>query len=127
MKRTVAVLLCLFLVAACGSRVDTSGSFQAAPGAGDGTTVPATGGGAPAGDGAKVGTLDNPCSAEKAKGAAPTDTPGVTDSEIRIGVISDRKNDLVPVPTIGVEESTEAKRPVPSSSTTSGDGARTTR
>ena len=63
----------------------------------------------PAGeDGSKVGTIDNPCSAEKAEGAAPTDTPGVTDTEIRIGVISDRKNDLVPVPTIGVEEAAEA-------------------
>ena len=62
----------------------------------------------PADDGSKVGTIDNPCSAEKAEGAAPTDTPGVTDTEIRIGVISDRKNDLVPVPTIGVEEATEA-------------------
>ena len=59
-------------------------------------------------DGSKVGTLDNPCSAEKAEGAAPADTPGVSDTEIRIGVISDRKNDLVPVPTIGVEEATEA-------------------
>ena len=32
MKRTVAVLLCLFLVAACGSRVDTSATAPVATG-----------------------------------------------------------------------------------------------
>jgi ABC-type branched-subunit amino acid transport system substrate-binding protein len=113
MKRTVAVLICLLFVAACGSRVDTSATAPVAtgggPAAGGGAEGTGGGGSAPAAeDGSKVGTLDNPCSAEKAEGAGPTDTPGVTDTEIRIGVISDRKNDLVPVPTIGVEEATEA-------------------
>ena len=115
MKRTVAVLICLLFVAACGSarrhQRHRSGGHRRWPAAGGGGGGDASGGGGStpaAEDGSKVGTLDNPCSAEKAEGAAPTDTPGVTDTEIRIGVISDRKNDLVPVPTIGVEEATEA-------------------
>jgi ABC-type branched-subunit amino acid transport system substrate-binding protein len=110
MKRTVAVLTLLFLVASCGSRVDTSatGGFTTFPDGSGGTTPEGSGGSTPAADGSKVGTIDNPCSADKAEGAAPTDTPGVTDTEIRIGVISDRKNELVPVPTIGVEEAADA-------------------
>jgi ABC-type branched-subunit amino acid transport system substrate-binding protein len=114
MQRTVAVLLCLLFVAACGSRVDTSasapGGWTAAP-AGEGTTAPGRegGSGAPADGGSKVGTLDNPCSAEPAaEGSSPAGTPGVSEDEIRIGVISDRKNDIAPVPTIGVEEATQA-------------------
>ncbi|MBV9953393.1 MAG: ABC transporter substrate-binding protein [Acidimicrobiia bacterium] len=111
MKRTALVLSFLLLLAACGSRVDTSATGPTATvsptgngssGSGGGTSAPA------AADGNKIGTLTNPCSAKKAEGAAPTDTPGVSATTIKIGVISDRKNDITPVPTIGVEEAAQA-------------------
>jgi len=104
MQRRSTVLLCtaLLVLAACGSRVSDSE-------AGNGGNLNAgqqEPGGQAAEGGDKVGTLDNPCSAEKAKGAAAggEPAPGVTADSIRIGVISDKKNDITPVPTIGIEE-----------------------
>ncbi|CAN5536204.1 hypothetical protein BH24ACT4_BH24ACT4_18210 [soil metagenome] len=48
--------------------------------------------------------LANPCSGEASEGEAPTDTPGVTDDTVRIGVISDKENPAVPLPTVGIED-----------------------
>lgn len=106
---TVAVAVALLAtVTACGSRA--SGSDGAASGNGLGTTGSTSGGPTSTGgsDTSKFGTIANPCSATKATGAAATATPGVTDSTIKIGVISDKKNAITPVPTIGIEESTKA-------------------
>jgi ABC-type branched-subunit amino acid transport system substrate-binding protein len=107
-RRTALLLSFLLLLAACGSRVDTSatGGFTTTPGGSGGSGAGKTS--APAQDRNRIGTLKNPCSAKKPTGAAPTDTPGVSDTAIKIGVISDRKNDLTPVPTIGVEEAAQA-------------------
>ena len=84
-------LVALFAVgtAACGSRVDVAGSGG---GGVDDTAPGGEGGGgeAPSADASEIGTIDNPCSDEAPEGAAPTDTPGVTDDTIRIGVISDK-------------------------------------
>lgn len=114
MKRTSIALLCtaLLVLSACGSRVsdDEAGTGQNLNGGG---SEPAGGGdtGGAGGDGGdKIGTLDNPCSATKAKGAAAAGeaAPGVSADTIRIGVISDKKNDITPVPTIGIEEAVAA-------------------
>jgi len=111
MKRTALVLSVLLLLAACGSRVDTSATGPAATVAPSGNGGSGSGGtSAPAAaDTSKIGTLENPCSSKKpTSGTLPTDTPGVSDTTIKIGVISDRKNDITPVPTIGVEEAAQA-------------------
>lgn len=102
------LIVLVLLLAACGSRADTSeadddlgGEDQAQDGGGG------EGGGALGPDSEELGSVPNPCGGEAA-GGGPTDTPGVTDDTIRIGVISDKENDLAPVPTIGVEEAVRA-------------------
>ncbi len=100
---TVAVLL--LTTAACGSRADTDDATD--DGLGSSTTAAggdSASGEVPQPDSAQLGTMDNPCSGEKATGDTPADVPGVTDDTIRIGVISDRENPAVPLPTVGIEE-----------------------
>ncbi|WCO66157.1 ABC transporter substrate-binding protein [Iamia majanohamensis] len=102
---TLAVLL--LATAACGSRAETDE-------AGDqGLDAPTDegGGGEDAGSGEvptpeseELGTIANPCSDDALEGETPADVPGVTDDTIRIGVISDRENPAVPLPTVGIEE-----------------------
>jgi ABC-type branched-subunit amino acid transport system substrate-binding protein len=75
------------VLSACGSRVDSGSTDNAANQNLNGTpsgSTPASGGSAT--DATKFGTLDVPCGPGDAKGA--TDT-GVTDNEIRIGVVND--------------------------------------
>ncbi len=104
-------LALLLLIAACGSRVDSDDASGD-----DGLDTPTSeGGGGDEGggdalspDSTELGTLANPCSGEAGEGEAPTDTPGVTDDTIRIGVISDKENPAVPLPTVGIEESVKA-------------------
>ena len=56
-----------------------------------------------------VGTQPLPCSDEPAEsGTLPTDTPGISEDQIRIGVISDRENPATPLPTVGIEEAVKA-------------------
>ena len=113
MRRLALVLLCLLAVVAsgCGSRADTESADDSgldAPsdeqdGGGD------EGGGEALGpDSAELGTIANPCSDEPVEGETPADVPGLTDDTIRIGVISDKENPAVPLPTVGIEESVTA-------------------
>ncbi len=108
MKRTSIALLCtvLLVLSACGSRVsdNEAGSGQGLNAGGAQSGGDGSGGGGDTKN--KIGTLENPCSAAKANGAAGSakPAPGVTADTIRIGVISDKKNDITPVPTIGIEE-----------------------
>jgi ABC-type branched-subunit amino acid transport system substrate-binding protein len=120
--RRVALLLTLLLALAavgCGSRVDDA---DAGSGGGDEALSGETdGGGDGEGDGegggsgedlspesAELGTIPNPCSGEPGEGELPADTPGVSEDSIRIGVISDRENPAVPLPTVGIEEAVKA-------------------
>lgn len=111
MRRLVVALVVAVLVAGgCGSRADegddppddtalsATDPTEAAAATGEAAITPAS---------EAIGTLDNPCSGEVA-GTVPADTPGVTDDTIRIGVISDKENPTVPLPTVGIEESVQA-------------------
>ena len=106
--RTLLLAVLMVAVAACGSRTDSSSDSSGL----DSTTTEGSGGsdgGAALGpDSTELGTIANPCSSEPADGTIPADTPGVTDDTIRIGVISDRENPAVPLPTVGIEESMKA-------------------
>jgi len=127
--RLLALLCVLTLVAAaCGSRLSgeelrtgAGGGGGTATGSGTGSSsggsTPGTGGtgGTSDASGATVGTLKAPCGKKGAGGSSASSAPagqapagqvpGVTADKIRIGVISDKKNDITPVPTIGIEES----------------------
>ncbi len=102
---TLALLL---LAAACGSRTDTdaSGGDQGldAPSGEEGGGDGGGSGGVPEPDAAELGTMENPCSDTPVEGEAPADAPGVTAEALRIGVISDKENPAVPLPTVGIEE-----------------------
>jgi len=115
MRRVALLLALLFALTAvgCGSRAD-----DADDGGGDEnlsadeTTAPeddAGGGGddlTPESE--ELGTIPNPCSGDAGEGELPADTPGVSEDAIRIGVISDRENPAVPLPTVGIEEAVKA-------------------
>src|SRR5690606_5380087 len=119
MRRVAALFLLVVLAAAlagCGSRADDSAAGGSGledgggdDGGGDGGDEPDAGRGddlTPASE--TLGDLPNPCSGDAAEGDLPADTPGVSDDTIRIGVISDRENPAVPLPTVGIEEATRA-------------------
>ncbi|HEX8779578.1 MAG TPA: ABC transporter substrate-binding protein, partial [Nocardioides sp.] len=118
--RRVALLLALLLAltaVGCGSRVDDADG-DGGDGAdenlsADDTTAPqGEDDGGDNGDltpeSEQLGTIDNPCGGDAAEGELPADTPGVTEDTIRIGVISDRENPAVPLPTVGIEEAVKA-------------------
>jgi len=117
----VALLAVVLLVAAtaCGSRVPAATSVTAAgttPTNGTGATADTSGGSGTtaAGSGTTVpaanmvGTLKSPCSATKGSGTLPAGTPGVTADKITVGIISDKANAQIPVPTIGIQEGLQA-------------------
>ncbi len=123
--RRVAPLLALLLALSavgCGSRVDdadaSSGGgddLSAEDGSGDSDSDAGGGEGGNGGDNgdltpesAELGSIANPCSGEAAEGEVPADVPGVSEDTIRIGVISDRENPAVPLPTVGIEEAVKA-------------------
>ncbi len=108
MKRISVSLLCVLAlaIAACGSRAD--GPTGGGDGLGAPTSAGEGGGGDASADSKTIGTIDNPCSGEAAKGALTEGTPGVTEDSIRIGVISDKESPIVPLPTIGIEEAVKA-------------------
>jgi ABC-type branched-subunit amino acid transport system substrate-binding protein len=117
--RRVALLLALLLAltaVGCGSRVDDADEGDGRGDEGlsaDETTAPGDGGGGGGGEdltpeSEQLGTIDNPCSGEAGEGESPAETPGVTEDTIRIGVISDRENPAVPLPTVGIEEAVKA-------------------
>jgi ABC-type branched-subunit amino acid transport system substrate-binding protein len=87
----------LLLMAGCGNR--TSGGSGS--GLGGATTTAAGGTGASG----SFGTLTSPCGPGDAKGASDV---GVTDSTIKIGVISDKDAGVIRVPTAGIEASMQA-------------------
>lgn len=107
--RTVAVGCALALLASgCGSRLSddqlAAGAGTGGPGGGGpATTVPDASGP----DGPMFGTLESPCGPAP-EGFTPTasDT-GVTETTIKIGVVSDRAG-AVKVPTASIEESMKA-------------------
>jgi ABC-type branched-subunit amino acid transport system substrate-binding protein len=111
MRRVALFILCLFAlaVAACGSRADTEASPGNAEVEGEGSSDGGEGeGGSDAAvgpDSTELGTIENPCSDDEAEGEPAADVPGVTEDTIRIGVISDKENPAVPLPTVGIEES----------------------
>jgi ABC-type branched-subunit amino acid transport system substrate-binding protein len=120
-RRLGAALLALLLLvgaSACGSRADDAD--DGGGGGDEGLSADEGGGdegdeGGDAGDdevptpeSETIGTIDNPCSGEAGEGELPADTPGVTEDTIRIGVISDKENPSVPLPTVGIEESVNA-------------------
>ena len=102
MRRIVPLLLVPLLLAAlaCGSRADTDATDEGLDGGPDPTDGPTAA--------EPIGTLDNPCGGEASGGAVPDGVPGVSDDTIRIGVISDKENDIAPVPTICVEDAVRA-------------------
>ncbi len=112
----LAALLLLVTLAACGSRADDAdGGNDDSSGLDDDTGSDDGGSGddgatseVPGPDSATIGTIDNPCSGAAAEGDLPAGTPGVTDDTIRIGVISDKENPTVPLPTVGIEEAVKA-------------------
>jgi ABC-type branched-subunit amino acid transport system substrate-binding protein len=121
-SRFGALLLALLLLVAaagCGSRADDADDGGNGD---DSLSAEDDGGGDDGGDGGQddgggdaitpesetIGDIDNPCSGEAAEGELPADTPGVTEDTIRIGVISDKENPSVPLPTVGIEESVKA-------------------
>ncbi len=114
MRRVTSISLCLLvtLATSCGSRADTDSADDPGLDGPDATTSEGSSGDAGnealGPDSAELGTIANPCSDEPAEGQAPADIPGVTDDSIRIGVISDKENPAVPLPTVGIEESVEA-------------------
>ncbi|HMJ75690.1 MAG TPA: hypothetical protein VK507_06945, partial [Iamia sp.] len=114
-----AVLTLLLLVgtSACGSRADDADDGGGDDGlSADETTADEGDGGedggadteVPTPESDTIGSIDNPCSGEAGEGELPADTPGVTEDTIRIGVISDKENPSVPLPTVGIEESVNA-------------------
>ena len=97
------------MVAACGSRVDSDEA------GGDdldgGATTEAEGGDGRAPWGrTRPSWAPSPtrAPARRSRARRPADVPGVTDDTIRIGVISDKENPAVPLPTVGIEESVKA-------------------
>lgn len=103
----VAVLL--VSAAACGSRAAEEGAEGRGLGDDTTSTTEAGGGGdVPTPQSPTLGTIDNPCSGEAVEGAQPEGTPGVSEDSIRIGVISDKANPTVPLPTVGIEEAVKA-------------------
>lgn len=107
-KPLLLLIVLLFAVAACGSRADTSDAGDdGLGGSDDGGTATADSDDDLGPDSEMLGTLENPCS-EGDGGSVPSDTPGVTDDTIRIGVISDRENPTVALPTVGIQEAVEA-------------------
>jgi len=104
---TRALLVLLLLVAAaCGSRTDDTSAEGDDLGE-DQTQDDGTDEGVLGPDSETLASIDNPCGGE-AGGETPSGVPGVSDDTIRIGVISDRENDLAPVPTVGIEEAVRA-------------------
>jgi ABC-type branched-subunit amino acid transport system substrate-binding protein len=123
MRRVALLLASILLLTAvgCGSRVDDadaegSGDEGLTAEEGDGGEGDGGDGGGGDGDNGDLGPdsetlgddLPNPCGGQAAEGETPADTPGVTDDAIRIGVISDRENPAVPLPTVGIEEAVKA-------------------
>jgi ABC-type branched-subunit amino acid transport system substrate-binding protein len=114
--RRVALLLALLLAltaVGCGSRADDADDDGGGDEnlSADESTAPEedTGGGEDlTPESEELGTIPNPCGGEAAEGELPADTPGVTEDAIRIGVISDRENPAVPLPTVGIEEAVRA-------------------
>ncbi len=116
MKRRLVVLLAVLalVAAACGSRL-SSAELRTGAGAGGGGATGASSASDSGGTGAqRVGTLDSPCGGASSTSASTTAAPapaaavpGITADTIRIGVISDKKNDITPVPTIGIEEAVQ--------------------
>jgi len=112
----LVVLALAAAVTACGSRVAPSAApvtvagTGATPATAGGGTVPGGGttGSTPAPAANMVGTLKSPCSATKPSGAAGPTAPGVSADKIKLGIISDKKNPQIPVPTIGVQEGMQA-------------------
>ncbi len=114
MKRNWLVVVCALalLAAACGSRVEGEATIAGGGGGGGGGDRAAGGGDGGGGGAGQVGTLEAACGKGDGnntapEGASPADTEGVTADTIRIGVISDKAGP-VKVPTVGIEESTEA-------------------
>ncbi|HEU5149048.1 MAG TPA: ABC transporter substrate-binding protein [Iamia sp.] len=109
-------LLLLVGITACGSRADDADDggngddgLSAEEGGGDGDGGEEGGGGeVPTPDSDTIGDIDNPCSDDAGEGELPSDTPGVSEDTIRIGVISDKENPTVPLPTVGIEEAVKA-------------------
>lgn len=91
----------LLVVAGCGSRTSTAGNDDGDLN-GPATTTPASTDSGSSGD---FGTLASPCGAGDAKGA--TDK-GVTDTGIKIGVITDKNAGAIRVPTAGIDASMQA-------------------
>jgi len=110
MRRLALALVCLLMLAAtaCGSRSDEAGDGGNGEQSLDGESGSQEDPEALSASSGELGTIDNPCSDEAPDGSAPSDVPGVTDDTIRIGVISDRENPAVPLPTVGIEESVRA-------------------
>ncbi len=113
--RRVALLLLFVLalaVTGCGSRADdaddASGNDDLSSDEESTDASDDGGGGDLTPESEMLGSIENPCSAEPAEGELPTDTPGVSEDTIRIGVISDRENPSVPLPTVGIEEAQKA-------------------
>ncbi|HEX7135526.1 MAG TPA: ABC transporter substrate-binding protein [Iamia sp.] len=113
--RRVALLLALLLAltaVGCGSRADDAddGGGGDENLSADETTAPEDDGGGEdlTPESEELGTIPNPCGGKAAEGELPADTPGVTEDAIRIGVISDRENPAVPLPTVGIEEAVRA-------------------
>ena len=99
------------LATACGSRLSDDelatggGTGSASTANGSGTTTP---GSTSNGGVAKIGTLPIPCGkGDKAPGAPPKGTVGVTATTMKIAVISDRAGQIK-VPTASIEESMQA-------------------
>jgi ABC-type branched-subunit amino acid transport system substrate-binding protein len=104
-RALLAALVVVSLVG-CGSRADTDEASNDQ--VDDQGQTDGGGGSTPEPGSDDVGTIPNPCSDEAAEGDLPADTPGVSEDEIRIGVISDRENPAVPLPTVGIEEAVQA-------------------
>ena len=116
-RAALAALVLLGAFAGCGSRADDADEKG---GGDDGLSATTTGSGTdgdaggtaevPKPDSDTIGTIDNPCGAapDSLSGELPAGTPGVSDDTIRIGVISDKENPAVPLPTVGIEEAVKA-------------------
>ena len=101
-KKLVSLCCAVALVAsACGSKASNDDLANNNDNGGSTTTTAAGGTG-----GDTFGTADNPCSDGPAT-PAPSGTPGVTDTEIKIATITDKVGQ-VKLPTASIEESTQA-------------------